>query len=65
MSVESLWFDSSRCFVDNEWIAPVNHQYLELYNPSDGSVLCQIARGDSDDVDIAVESASRALNGIW
>jgi aldehyde dehydrogenase (NAD+) len=36
-----------------------------LRNPSDGTTLCQIARGDAADIDRAVGAADAALAGDW
>jgi aldehyde dehydrogenase (NAD+) len=60
-----LWFDPSLCFIGGRWLAPAGGEYLPLENPSDGSVLCQIARGQSADIDAAVAAASHAGTGVW
>jgi aldehyde dehydrogenase (NAD+) len=38
---------------------------LALRNPSDGSTLCEIARGTAEDIDRAVAAARQALAGDW
>ena len=38
---------------------------MALRNPSDGSLLCQIARGQAEDIDQAVAMAQAALDGPW
>lgn len=60
-----LWFDPSCCFIGNRWVPPSSGQTLDLVNPSDASVICQIARGNGEDVDNAVASAQQALQGDW
>lgn len=60
-----LWFDSTRCFIGNAWVPPTGGQLLDLINPSDGQVLCQIARGSKADIDCAVAQAQLALTGSW
>ena len=65
MSIEDLWFDPSQCFINNQWQAPASKQYLPLHNPSNGLPICQIARGLSEDVDLAVSAASDAMQGEW
>jgi aldehyde dehydrogenase (NAD+) len=58
-------FDTQRVFIAGEWRAPANGQTLPLINPSDGSVLTQIARGTQADVDDAVKAARAAFEGPW
>lgn len=65
MSLGELWFDPSQCFIANEWVSPVNGQLLDLHNPSNGQLICQIARGTSHDIDLAVEQAEAALTSDW
>lgn len=65
MSPKELWFDSDKCFMANQWVAPVAGNYLELTNPSTGENLCKIARGDQSDIDRAVDHAKSALSGEW
>ncbi|MBU1173770.1 MAG: aldehyde dehydrogenase family protein [Alphaproteobacteria bacterium] len=60
-----LWFDPSKCFIGGHWVPPLGGQTLELENPSDGSTLCAIARGNREDVDAAVAAARSALNSDW
>ncbi|MEP1205942.1 MAG: aldehyde dehydrogenase family protein [Rhizobiaceae bacterium] len=65
MQLNELWFDSNKCFIANQWVAPQSGNYLQLTNPSTGEVLCDIARGDAGDIDQAVEQAQAALCGPW
>ena len=65
MSIEELWFDPSQCFINNQWQAPASKQYLPLHNPSNGLPICQIARGQSVDIDLAVAAARDAMEGEW
>jgi len=62
---DPLWFNPSRCFIDNHWVPPGSGQTLELLNPSDARVICRIARGNHADVNNAVASAQQALRGEW
>ncbi len=63
--IANLKFDTRHCFIGGEWVAPVSGETLKLENPSDGSGICDIARGKSEDVDAAVNAARDALNGEW
>ena len=65
MSIDDLWFNPSLCFIANQWVTPASEEYLDLFNPSTGVALCQIARGNSIDIDRAVDAASAALEGDW
>jgi aldehyde dehydrogenase (NAD+) len=61
----SIGFDSSTVFVGGQWRACASGETLPLINPSDGSPLAPIARGDARDVDAAVAAARAALDGEW
>ncbi len=60
-----LGIDPAQCFIGGTWVPPIGVEGLELVNPSDGTVLCQIARGGAGDVDQAVRAAESALEGDW
>ncbi|WP_424831894.1 aldehyde dehydrogenase family protein [Ruegeria sp.] len=60
-----LWFDPASCLIGGAWMPPVSGQVLPLINPSDGVEICKIARGDAQDIDLAVEAAQTALEGDW
>ncbi|NRB18721.1 MAG: aldehyde dehydrogenase family protein [Rhodobacteraceae bacterium] len=63
--VQSLWFDPTTCLIGGQWSAAASGETLTLVNPSDGSDICQIARGGKADIDAAVQAANAALNGDW
>ena len=62
---QTLWFDPATCLIGGAWTAPASGRTLDLVNPSDGSVICQIARGGAEDVDAAVAAAQAARDGAW
>ncbi|MEM9125159.1 MAG: aldehyde dehydrogenase family protein [Pseudomonadota bacterium] len=62
---DPLWFDPSLCLVGGAWVPSVCGQTLTLVNPSDGSDICRIARGTSQDIDAAVNAAAVARDGDW
>lgn len=62
---QDLWFDPSLCFIGGHWVPPVQGGLLPLANPSNGEVLCEIARGTKEDIDAAVAAASNASTGEW
>lgn len=65
MSIQDLWFDPSLCFIGGGWVDPASGQTLDLIDPSNGELICQVARGDADDIDQAVSAAQAALGGPW
>ena len=60
-----IWFDPTTCLIGGSWSAPATGESLPLINPSDGSTLCNIARGGAADIDAAVGAAQAALDGDW
>lgn len=61
----SPWFPTDQCFIDGAWVSPARGDTLPLENPSDGQVIGKIARGTSDDVDLAVAAARASLSADW
>ena len=58
-------FDTTTVCIAGRWRAGSSGQTLALHNPSDGSVLAHIARGNAQDVDDAVQAAQAALDDAW
>lgn len=65
MSLPDLPFPPPHCLIGGVWRAAQSGETLALVDPSDGSELTQIARGNSADIDAAVAAAQRALEGDW
>jgi aldehyde dehydrogenase (NAD+) len=65
VTLRPLNIDPSLCFIAGAWVSPLSNQELPLLNPSDGSTLCAIARGQAGDIDAAVVAADVALAGEW
>lgn len=65
MTKDDLWFDPALCFIDNHWVKPTSGKTLTLHNPSNGQALCEIARGQKADIDLAVQAAQNAVDGEW
>jgi len=63
--MSTLHFDSSGVFIAGLWRPCASGETLPLFNPSDGSLLTQIARGTATDIDAAVAAAQAALDGPW
>jgi aldehyde dehydrogenase (NAD+) len=61
-----LVFAPGSVFIGGAWRAPASGETFPLENPSDGSTLADIARGQSADIDNAVAAAREALeDGEW
>ena len=58
-------FDTHLVLINGHWRPCASGETLPLLNPSDGSLLAQIARGAAADVDAAVAAAQAALTGPW
>ncbi len=48
-------------YIDGEWCAPLGTQRLDVVNPADEQPFIQIALGNAEDVDRAVQAARRAF----
>ncbi|MDC0658925.1 aldehyde dehydrogenase family protein [Leisingera sp. SS27] len=62
---DPLWFDPALCLIGGKWLPAASGGTLPLVNPSDGSEICQIARGGAADIEAAVLEAETALDGEW
>ncbi|WP_027245362.1 aldehyde dehydrogenase family protein [Leisingera daeponensis] len=62
---DPLWFDPALCLIGGQWLPSASGGTLPLVNPSDGSEICQIARGSAADIEAAVLEAEAALDGGW
>jgi aldehyde dehydrogenase (NAD+) len=58
-------FDTRGVFIGGQWRDGAAGETLPLLNPSDGTLLAQIARGSAADIDAAVAAAQEALDGPW
>jgi len=61
----SIPFDTRQLFVAGQWRDAEHGGVLPLENPSEGSLLANIARGTAADVNAAVNAARGALDGPW
>ncbi len=61
----TIGFETRHVFIAGQWRAGASGETLPLINPSDGSLLTEIARGGRADVDAAVQAAQAALDGAW
>jgi aldehyde dehydrogenase (NAD+) len=56
---------TDRVFIGGAWRDGASRETLPLVNPSDGSVLAAVARGQAADIDDAVAAAQSARDGDW
>jgi len=63
--MQDLGFNTRHLLINGQWRANSSGETLPLINPSDGSALAQIARGNAADIDAAVVAAQAALDGEW
>jgi aldehyde dehydrogenase len=47
-------------FIGGTFVPPVNGNYFDNITPIDGSVVCEVARSDADDVNLALDAAHAA-----
>ncbi|MDB5822831.1 MAG: aldehyde Dehydrogenase [Herminiimonas sp.] len=52
-------------FIGNRAVNPHGGMTLPVIDPSNGEAFGEVARGDAEDIDFAVESARVALGGEW
>ncbi|XP_078083458.1 aldehyde dehydrogenase, mitochondrial-like [Mustelus asterias] len=50
-----------KIFINNEWHDAVSKKTFPTINPSTGEIICQVAKGDKDDVNKAVKAAKEAF----
>ncbi|MDM7990106.1 aldehyde dehydrogenase family protein [Arthrobacter sp. zg-Y877] len=51
-------------WIGGEWVAPVKGEYFENISPVNGRAFCEVARGTSADIDLALDAAHKAA-GAW
>src|SRR5450755_2380186 len=50
-------------FIGGKWVAPVKAGYFDNISPTTGQVVCQIARSQAEDVELAIDAAHAAADG--
>jgi len=54
-----------RHFIDNRFVPSGSERQFEKYSPVDGSLVGTVAEGGQEEVNLAVQAASGALQGPW
>ncbi|HWE99504.1 MAG TPA: aldehyde dehydrogenase [Caulobacteraceae bacterium] len=47
-------------YIGGEWVAPVGGKWFENLSPVNGQVLCEVARSDERDIELALDAAHKA-----
>ncbi|MEX0642532.1 MAG: aldehyde dehydrogenase family protein [Pirellulales bacterium] len=56
----------TQCFIGGKWVPSASGKTFETINPATEEVICEVAEGDKEDVDAAVDAAREAFdNGPW
>jgi len=50
-------------FIGGKWVAPRAGRYFDNISPINGKVICQVARSDADDIELALDAAHAAKDG--
>ncbi|MDX7991622.1 aldehyde dehydrogenase family protein [Xenorhabdus littoralis] len=58
---ELLPTQSYKMLINGEWVDSVSKNTLKSYNPATGELLTEYAAGNTDDVELAVQAAQKAL----
>jgi aldehyde dehydrogenase (NAD+) len=56
---------TKRLLIGGKWVDAAGGEQFDAINPATGQTLCQLAKGDGHDVDLAVAAARRAFEGEW
>ncbi|MFC2968931.1 aldehyde dehydrogenase family protein [Acidimangrovimonas pyrenivorans] len=63
MKLNELWFDPSQLYIGGQWRAAGDR--LPLEDPSTGAQIGEIARGQTGEIDAAVQAAEESRAGDW
>ena len=56
----------TQCFIGGKWVPSASGKTFETIHPATEEVICEVAEGDAEDVDLAVDAAREAFdNGPW
>jgi aldehyde dehydrogenase len=50
-------------FIGGKFVPPVNGKYMDNVTPITGAVVCQVARSDAADMNLALDAAHAAFGG--
>jgi aldehyde dehydrogenase (NAD+) len=55
----------TQCFIGGRWQPAASGKTFDTINPATEEVIAQVAEGDAEDIDLAVQAARKALSGPW
>src|SRR5262245_6944838 len=56
----------TECFIGGKWLPSASGKTFDTIHPATEEVICQVAEGDKEDIDAAVDAAREAFdNGPW
>ena len=56
----------TQCFIGGKWTSSASGKTFETIHPATEEVICEVAEGDEEDIDAAVDAAREAFdNGPW
>ncbi len=61
--VQKFIATARKMFINGKWADPASGKTFPVYNPATGEVMAQIAAGDREDINRAVEAARNAFEG--
>jgi phenylacetaldehyde dehydrogenase len=59
--VQTFVSQPKKLFINGEWVEAASGKTFAVYNPATGEVLAQVAEGDKEDIDRAVQAARRSF----
>src|SRR5208337_2978971 len=52
-----------KMFIDGKWVEAASGKTFPTYDPATGEVMAQVAEGDGEDINRAVQAARKAFDG--
>jgi len=52
-------------YIDGKWVEGVDKKKFEVINPSTEEVITSVCEGTEKDIDLAVQAARKAFDGVW
>lgn len=62
-SASSFLSSKQQMLIDGKFVSAKSGKTFAVYNPADGTEICQVPEADAADIDIAVRAARRAFDG--
>ena len=52
-------------YINGKWVKPSSKKYFSSCNPHDEEHIADVSNANAKDVDLAVQAADQAFNGVW